>query len=103
MTDHERKTQQGVPEAAYALRLAQQHHVQLSAMADQKAGFLIGSSVVLLGLVIGNLEDSSSVALVLVGVTAIAALSLAMVAIVIRQSQPRGAKAGCTARPMRPK
>jgi len=84
MAEHGETTQQGVPEAAYALRLAQQHHVQLSAMADQKAGFLIGSAVVLLGLVIGNLENSSSVAMVLVGMTALGALSLAIIAVMPR-------------------
>jgi len=53
-------------------------------MADQKAGFLVGSSVVLLGLVIGNLEDSSSVALVMVGLTALAALVLSIIAVIPR-------------------
>ena len=53
-------------------------------MADQKAGFLIGSSVVLLGLVIGNLESDPSLALVLVGLTALAALVLSIIAVIPR-------------------
>ncbi|MEO1133777.1 MAG: Pycsar system effector family protein [Cyanobacteria bacterium J06639_1] len=40
----------------YLLRTAQQHHVQLSAMADRKAGILIGSSFVVLAIVLTELE-----------------------------------------------
>lgn len=76
--------QQKPAEVIALLRTTQQHHVHLSAMADQKAGFLIGSAVVLLGLVIGNLETSSSVSLVMVGLTALAALVLAIVAVMPR-------------------
>lgn len=36
------------------LRSAQQHHVMLSSMADQKASFLIGASVVTTSLVLGQ-------------------------------------------------
>ncbi len=35
------------------LRSTQQHHVMLSSMADQKASFLIGASVVTTSLVLG--------------------------------------------------
>ncbi len=71
------------------LRTTQQHHVRLSAMADQKAGFLIGSSVVLIGLVIGNLDTDPSVGLILVGLTALAALALSIFAVIPRyESEP---------------
>ena len=79
------ETPQNTPHEVIALlRTTQQHHVHLSAMADQKAGFLIGSAVVLIGLVIGNLEDSSSLALILVGLTALASLVFAIIAVMPR-------------------
>ena len=73
-----------VPESVALLRTVQQHHVQLSAMADQKAGFLIGGSVVLLGLVLGQISDGGSVALIVAGTTAILTLALSIVAVMPR-------------------
>ena len=84
MTEHKKPPADHASEAVALLRTTQQHHVHLSAMADQKAGFLVGSSVVLLGLVIGSLEESSSVALVMVGLTALSALVLSIVAVIPR-------------------
>lgn len=96
MSDHlEQQTSGGTPaaagpEPAYVaesvalLRTVQQHHVQLSAMADQKAGFLIGGSVVLLGLVLGQISDGGSVALLVAGTTAILTLALSIVAVIPR-------------------
>ena len=72
------------PDSIMMLRTTQQHHVRLSAMADQKAGFLIGGSVVLIGLVIGNLDDDPSLGLILVGLTALVALALSIVAVIPR-------------------
>ncbi|MBW2495546.1 MAG: hypothetical protein JRE43_12400 [Deltaproteobacteria bacterium] len=94
MTDDKKPTADHASEAIALLRTTQQHHVQLSAMADQKAGFLVGSSVVLLGLVIGNLETSTSVALVMVGLTALAALVLSIIAVIPRYTSApiRGVK-----------
>lgn len=66
------------------LRTVQQHHVQLSAMADQKASFLIGGSIVLLGIVVGQLQGSSSIALAVAGVTALVTLVLAIFAVMPR-------------------
>ena len=82
--DNKQRPADVTSEAIGLLRTAQQHHVHLSAMADQKAGFLVGSSVVLLGLVIGNLETSSSFALVMVGLTALASLVLSIIAVIPR-------------------
>ena len=65
------KTGQMLPDSMLMLRTAHQHHVHLSAMADQKAGFLIGGSVVLLGLVVGALDDSPSLGIIMVGATAL--------------------------------
>lgn len=72
------------------LRTTQQHHVQLSAMADQKAGFLIGASVVLLGLVLGQIGDGVSAAIVLAGATAVTTLTLAIIAVSPRFYPARG-------------
>lgn len=44
----------------YLLRTAQQHHVQLSAMADRKAGILIGSSFVVLAIVLTALVEGGT-------------------------------------------
>lgn len=41
----------------YMLRTTQQHHVQLSLMADQKASFLIAASFVVLSILAGYLAD----------------------------------------------
>jgi len=84
MADNEEASSHQSAEAIGLLRTTQQHHVHLSAMADQKAGFLVGSSVVLLGLVIGNLETSDSIALVMVGLTALCALVLSIIAVIPR-------------------
>lgn len=91
MQENVDKKSELAPDSIMMLRTAQQHHVHLSSMADQKAGFLIGSSVVLIGLVIGNLETDPSLALVLVGLTALAALVLAIIAVIPRYfSAPPG-------------
>lgn len=73
-------------DSVFLLRTTQQHHVQLSAMADQKAGFLIGGSIVLLGLVLGQLNGSRSLGLVAAGLTALVTLSLAIFAVMPRFS-----------------
>ena len=73
-------------DAVYLLRTTQQHHVQLSAMADQKAGFLIGGSIVLLGLVLGQLGGEQSLGLLAAGLTALVTLSLAIFAVMPRFS-----------------
>lgn len=41
----------------YMLRTTQQHHVQLSMMADQKASFLIAASFVVLSILAGYFAD----------------------------------------------
>lgn len=73
-------------DAVYLLRTTQQHHVHLSAMADQKAGFLIGGSIVLLGLVLGQLGGEQSLGLLAAGFTALVTLSLAIFAVMPRFS-----------------
>ncbi len=41
----------------YLLRSTQQHHIQLSTMADQKASMLLGISAIILTLIFNNLKD----------------------------------------------
>lgn len=63
--------------AIYMLRTAQQHHVQLSAMADQKASILIGASLVVITMLLGQIQShGSSAPMIVMGVfTFLAALS----------------------------
>jgi hypothetical protein len=63
------------------LRTAQQHHVQLSSMADQKASILIGVNSVVFALVVRDPSVMSLPMLVLAGVSSLAAL-LCMLAVV---------------------
>ncbi len=43
----------------YMLRNTQQHHVQLSAMADQKANILLGVAAIILTLILGNFKEGA--------------------------------------------
>lgn len=63
--------------AIYMLRTAQQHHVQLSAMADQKASILIGASLVVITMLLGQIQShGSSAPMIVMGIfTFLAALS----------------------------
>jgi hypothetical protein len=63
--------------AIYMLRTAQQHHVQLSAMADQKASILIGASLVVITMLLGQIQSHGfSAPMMVMGVfTFLAALS----------------------------
>lgn len=89
-TDSEIPEEVAQHDAVYLLRTTQQHHVHLSAMADQKAGFLIGGSIVLLGLVLGQLGGEQSLGLLAAGFTALVTLSLAIFAVMPRFSgKPR--------------
>ena len=44
----------------YMLRTTQQHHVELSKMADQKASILVGASLALIGINFG-LNDKAAI------------------------------------------
>ncbi len=82
-TNHE-ATKPDSAEVAFLLRNTQQHHVSLSGMADQKSGFLIGGSIVLLGLVLGQLGTTRSYGLLAAGLTALVTLALAILAVIPR-------------------
>ncbi len=66
----------------YMLRTTQQHHVQLSAMADQKANILIGASSIMLTIIVGQFHDHAiSPALVVLGLFILVAAVFAIIAV----------------------
>jgi len=75
-----------VPERSsgdHLLRVVQQHHVQLSTMADTKANIIITVSSIVLTLVLGRLQDPQLRAgLLVLGAFTLAALLLAILAVV---------------------
>lgn len=75
-----------VPERSsgdHLLRMVQQHHVQLSTMADTKANIIITVSSIVLTLVLGRLRDPDLRAgLIVLGVFTLVALLLAILAVV---------------------
>jgi len=75
----------GVPErgsADHLLRLLQQHHVQLSTMADTKANIIITVSSIVLTLVLGRINDPEMrLGLLVLGVFSLIALLLAILAV----------------------
>jgi Family of unknown function (DUF5706) len=69
-------------EAIYMVRTMQQHHVQLSIMADQKANMLIGATFVVLTLAIGQSRTTSfSLPLLILAVSAFMSAALATMAV----------------------
>src|SRR5688500_10942292 len=74
-----------VPERSsgdHLLRLLQQHHVQLSTMADTKANIIITVSSIVLTLVLGRVTDPDLRAgLIVLGVFTLMALLLAILAV----------------------
>lgn len=86
-----------VPErntADVILRTAQQHHVQLSAMADVKANIIITVSSIVLTLSFGNMDDENlRVSAITLTVFTLVALLLAILA-VLPKYRPLRLKAG---------
>ncbi len=69
-------------EAIHMLRTIQQHHVQLSLMADQKANLLIGATFVVFTLAIGQSGGSSfSLPLGILALSALMSAGLAAIAV----------------------
>lgn len=69
-------------DAVYALRTAQQHHVQLSMMADHKANMLIGATFIVFTLAIGQSRTGElSVPLMILAIAAFASAGLAAIAV----------------------
>jgi len=65
------------------LRTAQQHHVQLSALADQKASILIGACLVVLTLILGRAASGTlSPAIVVLAITAFLSAVFAVLVVI---------------------
>ena len=74
----------------HALRTTQQHHVQLSLMADHKANMLIGATFVVFTLAIGQSQSGDlSIPLLILAISAFASAALAAIA-VMPATIPRG-------------
>ncbi len=69
-------------DAVYALRTTQQHHVQLSMMADHKANMLIGATFIVFTLAIGQSQTGEiSIPLIILAIAAFASAGLAAIAV----------------------
>ena len=69
-------------EVIQALRTTQQHHVQLSLMADHKANMLIGATFIVFTLAIGQSQSGEmSIPLMILAIAAFASAGLAAVAV----------------------
>lgn len=76
-------------EAVTLLRTTQQHHVQLSMMADQKANMLIGATFVVFTLAIGQgATEAFSLPLMILAGTAFAAAGFGALAVLPQTSSP---------------
>jgi hypothetical protein len=71
----------------YLLRTTQQHHVHLSAMADQKASFLIAASFVMLTILFGQMKQGGlSLPLGVLAVSTLVAAVFAVLAVMPRSN-----------------
>jgi hypothetical protein len=75
--------------AIYLLRTTQQHHVQLSAMADQKASIIIGAAFVVLALAFGKASGGEQLPIALLILVIAMAMSALLAAWAV---MPRFAK-----------
>jgi len=81
-TEGETSEQEWPAEAVQLLRTTQQHHVQLSLMADHKANMLIGATFVVFTLAIGQSHASTfSLPLLILAISAFSAAGLAALAV----------------------
>ena len=79
-------------EGIHLIRTMQQHHVQLSSMADQKANMLIGAAFLVLTLSIGQSQNNAfSLPLAILALSALIAAGLAILA-VMPSTAPKSAK-----------
>ena len=82
----------GLTTSIYMLRTTQQHHVQLSAMADLKANILITASSILLSVVIALSADDFRASLGVLAIGTVAGLFFAVVAVVPKFGRSTGDK-----------
>ena len=81
-------------DAVYALRTTQQHHVQLSLMADHKANMLIGATFIVFTLAIGQSRTGDlSIPLMILAVAAFASAGLASIAVMPAFTPAKGGPA----------
>lgn len=72
------------------LRSTQQHHIMLSSMADQKASFLVGASVVTLTLVLGQwAKGDAMMPLLSLGIGSLVSAIFASLALLPRSRPPK--------------
>jgi hypothetical protein len=79
----------------YLLRSAQQNHVSLSAIADQKSSFLLGAAFVSLNIVLGKAATDGgklSPALIIFALTSFVAATFAVMALIPRAIPRRDLK-----------
>lgn len=82
------------PNAAHLVRTVQQSHVQLSAMADQKASILMGATFVIFTIAIGRAQGGNApLALLILGAAAFLSAVFAILAI-LPATRYRGAGSG---------
>ncbi len=66
----------------YVLRSTQQHHIQLSMMADQKASMLLGASAIILTLIFNNLKAGQpALWMIVLGICVLFAAVFALLAV----------------------
>lgn len=88
---------QGGRNAIYLLRTVQQHHVHLSAMADNKAGVLLGASFVsltIIGAWVGS--GQARYAAIVLGVAVLLTAFFAVLALIPRSGAGKWGKAATT-------
>jgi len=83
------------PATIYMLRTTQQRHIQLSAMADQKANIVIGASLIMVTLIVGKAAQGGlSLPMWVLGAGAATACCFAMLAVLPNTSSPRRGQPG---------
>lgn len=84
----------GASDTIYLLRTMQQHHVQLSSMADQKANILIGATLVLFALIVREGATlGMSWPLMILATTSFVAAALCVLAVIPSIGTPKRAGA----------
>lgn len=85
------RSQPLVPNAIHLVRTMQQIHVQLSAMADQKASMLMGAAVVVFTLALGQLRAGAFLLpFVILAVTAFVSATFALLTVTPRVTSIQG-------------
>lgn len=91
VTGMERKPRQFAPNAVHMIRTVQMIHVQLSAMADQKASILMGASFVIFTITINQARgELPPLPLLILGGFAFLSAIFAVLAIVPKTKMPPG-------------